>query len=54
VLLQQVWGSFFFLATMFVLFQVIFTVAALLQDQITSFFEWLGLMLESGTIWGRL
>ncbi|GJF11686.1 ferrous iron transporter B [Mycolicibacterium cyprinidarum] len=42
LLLHPVWGSLGFLAAMFVLFQVVFTVAPPLQDQITTFFEWLG------------
>lgn len=42
VLLHPVWGSLVFFATMFMFFQVIFTVAAPLQDAIESFFGWLG------------
>lgn len=42
VLLHPVWGSLAFLAAMFMLFQVVFTAAPPLQDQITRFFEWLG------------
>ncbi len=42
VLLHPVWGSLVFFATMFLFFQVIFTVAAPLQGGIESFFGWLG------------
>lgn len=42
LLLHPLWGSLSFLAAMFLLFQVVFTVAPPLQDQITTFFEWLG------------
>ncbi len=42
VLLHPVWGLLIFLVTMFVFFQVIFTVAAPLQDLVESFFGWLG------------
>ncbi|WP_421930338.1 ferrous iron transporter B [Mycobacterium marinum] len=42
VLLHPVWGSLAFLTAMFALFQVVFSAAPPLQDQITRFFEWLG------------
>lgn len=42
VLLHPVFGTLIFIAVMFSLFQVIFTVAAPLQDLIEQFFEWLG------------
>ena len=42
VLLHPVWGTLVFFATMFVFFQVIFTLAAPLQDGIERFFAWLG------------
>ncbi len=42
VLLHPVWGSLVFFATMFGFFQVIFTLAAPLQDAIEAFFGWLG------------
>ncbi len=48
-LLHPVWGSLSFLGAMFLLFQVVFTVAPPLQDLITAFFEWLG-PLASETI----
>ncbi|KUH93554.1 ferrous iron transporter B [Mycolicibacterium acapulense] len=42
VLLHPVFGSLTFVAVMFLLFQVIFTFAAPLQDVIEQFFGWLG------------
>ncbi len=42
VLLHPVWGTIIFFATMFAFFQVIFTVAAPLQDGVQSVFTWLG------------
>lgn len=42
VLLHPVFGTAIFLAVMFSFFQVIFTLAAPLQDAIGTFFEWLG------------
>lgn len=42
VLLHPVAGTLVFLATMFAFFQIIFTVAAPLQDGVESFFAWLG------------
>lgn len=42
VLLHPVWGSLIFFVTMFVFFQVIFTVAAPLQDAVQALFTWLG------------
>ena len=45
VLLHPVLGTMFFLLTMFVFFQTIFTVAAPLQDLVESFFGWLGGMV---------
>jgi ferrous iron transport protein B len=42
VLLHPIWGSLVFFATMFVFFQIIFTVAAPLQDGVQAIFTWLG------------
>jgi len=42
VLLHPVWGTIIFFATMMAFFQVIFTVAAPMQDGIETFFSWLG------------
>ncbi len=42
VLLHPLWGTLIFFATMFGFFQVIFTVAAPLQDGIEQFFGYLG------------
>lgn len=42
VVLHPVVGTVIFLATMFVFFQTIFTVAAPLQDYVETFFGWLG------------
>ncbi|MGO1383585.1 MAG: ferrous iron transporter B [Arachnia sp.] len=42
VLLHPVWGTLIFFATMMAFFQVIFTVAAPMQDGIETFFGWLG------------
>ena len=42
VVLHPVLGTAFFLLTMFVFFQTIFTVAAPLQDYVETFFGWLG------------
>ncbi len=42
VLLHPVWGTVIFFATMMAFFQVIFTVAAPMQDGIETFFAWLG------------
>ncbi|MGJ0118489.1 ferrous iron transporter B [Williamsia sp. MIQD14] len=41
VLLHPVWGTLVFFATMFAFFQVIFTVAAPLQDYVQQFFDYL-------------
>lgn len=41
VLLHPVWGTIVFFVTMFVFFQVIFTVAAPVQGLVQSFFDWL-------------
>ncbi|QGF23387.1 ferrous iron transporter B [Raineyella fluvialis] len=41
VLLHPVWGTIVFFVTMFLFFQVIFTVAAPVQDLVQSFFDWL-------------
>lgn len=46
VLLHPVWGTLIFLATMFGFFQVIFTVAAPLQDGIETFFGFLGSLVH--------
>lgn len=45
VLLHPLWGSVVFFATMFGFFQVIFTLAAPLQDAIEAFFGWLGALV---------
>lgn len=42
VLLHPLWGTVIFFATMMAFFQVIFTVAAPLQDGIETLFAWLG------------
>lgn len=42
VLLHPVWGTLIFFATMFAFFQIIFTVAAPLQDAVQGVFDWLG------------
>ncbi len=42
VLLHPVWGTIIFFATMMAFFQVIFTVAAPMQDGIETLFAWLG------------
>ncbi|MDO5736082.1 MAG: ferrous iron transporter B, partial [Propionibacteriaceae bacterium] len=42
VLLHPVWGTIIFFATMMAFFQVIFSVAAPMQDGIETFFAWLG------------
>ncbi|WP_430867630.1 ferrous iron transporter B [Demequina aurantiaca] len=47
VLLHPVWGSLIFFATMFGFFQVIFTVAAPLQDGIESLFAYLGSFVDT-------
>jgi ferrous iron transport protein B len=41
VLLHPIWGSLIFITVMFVFFQVVFTVAAPVQDLIELFFGWL-------------
>lgn len=46
VLLHPVGGAVVFLAAMFGFFQVIFTVAAPLQDLVSSFFEWLSGLVD--------
>lgn len=47
VLLHPWWGSLIFFATMFAFFQVIFTVAAPLQDGIETFFAYLGSLVDT-------
>lgn len=42
VLLHPVWGTLVFFITMFTFFQVIFTLAAPLQDWVEQFFGWVG------------
>lgn len=42
VLLHPLWGTVIFFATMFAFFQIIFTVAAPLQDGVQAVFDWLG------------
>jgi len=46
VLLHPLWGTLVFFATMFAFFQVIFTVAAPLQDAIETFFGYLGTLVQ--------
>lgn len=46
VLLHPLWGTLIFFATMFVFFQVIFTLAAPLQDYVESFFGWLSGLVD--------
>jgi ferrous iron transport protein B len=46
VLLHPVWGSLFFIAVMFGFFQIIFTLAAPLQDAIEKLFSWLGTLVD--------
>jgi len=46
VLLHPLWGSLVFFATMFLFFQVIFTLAAPLQDQIEQLFSYLGALVS--------
>lgn len=48
VLLHPVFGSLIFVAVMFLLFQVIFTIAAPFQDVIEQFFAWLGPVVGDG------
>ena len=47
VLLHPVWGTVIFFVTMFAFFQVIFTVAAPLQDGVESFFGYLGSLADA-------
>ncbi|WOQ18986.1 ferrous iron transporter B [Raineyella sp. W15-4] len=47
VLLHPVWGTIVFFVTMFLFFQVIFTVAAPLQDLVQSFFDWLAGLVQT-------
>ena len=47
VLLHTVWGTLVFITTMFLFFQVIFTVAAPLQGGIETFFAYLGSLVET-------
>jgi ferrous iron transport protein B len=54
VLLHPVWGSLVFFATMFAFFQVIFTVAAPLQDGIERFFGYLGSLVDAHVTSGWL
>ena len=42
VLLHPLWGTLVFFATMFAFFQIIFTVAAPINDAFENFFVWLG------------
>ena len=42
VLLHPLWGTLVFFATMFAFFQIIFTVAAPINDAFEGFFVWLG------------
>ncbi|MEU2556793.1 ferrous iron transporter B [Streptomyces sp. NPDC013313] len=45
VLLHPLWGTLIFFATMLAFFQIIFTVAAPLQDAVQSVFDWLGMLV---------
>ena len=54
VLLHPVFGTVLFLAIMFCFFQVIFTLAALLQDGISAFFGWLGGLVDDNVHIGWL
>ncbi|ARP72307.1 ferrous iron transporter B [Streptomyces pluripotens] len=45
VLLHPLWGTLIFFATMFAFFQIIFTVAAPMQDAVQSLFDWLGTLV---------
>lgn len=46
VVLHPVWGTLIFLATMFLFFQTIFTLAKPLQDYVGDFFGWLGGLVD--------
>ena len=46
VLLHPVWGTLVFFVTMFAFFQVVFTVAAPLQDGVEAFFGYLGGLVD--------
>jgi ferrous iron transport protein B len=46
VLLHPVWGTLCFIAVMFAFFQIIFTLAAPLQDVIEKLFSWLGALVD--------
>lgn len=48
ILLHPVWGAVVFFVTMFLFFQVIFTVAAPLQGLVESGFAWLGDLARGG------
>lgn len=55
VILHPIWGLAVFFAVMFVFFQVIFTVAAPLQDRIAAGLDWLGSQVDGhlgGTVLG--
>ncbi|MGW5371758.1 ferrous iron transporter B [Streptomyces sp. NPDC004009] len=45
VLLHPLWGTLIFFATMLAFFQIIFTVAAPLQDAVQNVFDWLGTLV---------
>ncbi|MFI5974171.1 ferrous iron transporter B [Streptomyces sp. NPDC051452] len=45
VLLHPLWGTLIFFATMLAFFEIIFTVAAPLQDAVQSVFDWLGTLV---------
>lgn len=45
VLLHPLWGTLAFFATMFAFFQIIFSVAAPLQDGVQAMFDWLGAVI---------
>ncbi len=53
VLLHPIWGTIVFFATMFAFFQVIFTVAAPLQDYVQQFFDYLARLVSDhvGIAW---
>ncbi len=54
LLLHPVSGTLIFLAVMYAFFQIIFTVAAPMQDQVEAFFGWLGGLASEGITIGWL
>ncbi|OBA58271.1 ferrous iron transporter B [Mycobacterium sp. 1100029.7] len=47
VVLHPLWGTVIFFAVMFCFFQVVFTVAAPLQDQVGNWLTWLGTLVSN-------